>query len=79
MKKEGPTFPVPQLDAEVDTEDREANVAARSIWGATPQGERDTHTQMMTVETHGRLGLYCLGQAKKASSRKRQRVLGAEE
>lgn len=30
MKKEGPTFPVPQLDVEVDMEDKEA-VAARSI------------------------------------------------
>lgn len=55
MKKEGPTFPVPQLDVEVDMEDKEAKVAARSIWGATPQVERDTHTQMMTVETHGKL------------------------
>ena len=55
MKKEGPTFPVPQLDVEVDMEDKEAKVAARSIRGARPQVERDAHTKIMTVETHGRL------------------------
>ena len=40
---------------EVDIQDKEVKVAAWRIGGAAAQGETDTHTQMTTVETHGRL------------------------
>ena len=46
---------MPQLDVEVDMEDKEAKVTPRSIGGARPQVERDAHTKITTVETHGRL------------------------